>query len=169
MDLSYSPTTVFETFPFPQCLRPGHPIDELERMMQAELEAIGTAYYEHRAALMLDLNLGLTKTYNLFHDPELSEALVAAALVKSGGRGAAADCFARLTRLRELHAEMDQSVLKAYGWVDIKPEHGFYELDFLPENDRVRYTICEKARRTVLERLLELNFQRKAEEKIKAE
>ena len=113
---------------------------------------------------MLDLNLGLTKTYNLFHDRDLDEDKVAAALAKSGGKGGAADCSARITRLRELHAEMDQAVLKAYGWVDIKLEHGFYELDFLPENDRVRYTICDKARREVLERLLELNHRRHGEE-----
>jgi len=39
---------------------------------------------------------------------------------------------------------------------------GFF--DFLPENDRTRFTISDKARRMVLERLLELNFRRHAEE-----
>lgn len=163
-DLRYSPPDCFETFPFPDPLRPGHPSDELETKVRDQLEEVGKAYYEHRAALMLDLNLGLTKTYNLFHDRDLDEAMVAAALAKSGGKGSAADCFARLTRLRELHAEMDNAVLKAYGWVDIKLEHGVYELDFLPENDRVRYTICPAARREVLERLLELNQRRHGEE-----
>lgn len=163
-DLRYSPSDCFETFPFPQCLRPSAPRDDLESAMRNELEAIGKDYYEYRAALMLDLNLGLTKTYKLFHDAALDEAMVAEALRRSGGHGSGADCFARLTRLRELHAAMDRSVLKAYGWVDLKPEHGFYELDFLPENDRVRYTIAPETRRVVLERLLELNFRRKAEE-----
>jgi len=162
--LRYSPSDCFETFPFPQCLRPGSPRDALESAMRDSLEAIGKTYYEHRAALMKDLNLGLTKTYNLFHDEKLTEAKVAEAMRKSGGTGSPDDCFARMTRLRELHAEMDEAVLKAYGWVDIRPEHGFYELDFLPENDRVRYTISPAARREVLERLLELNFQRHAEE-----
>ena len=165
--INYSLVDVFETFPFPLCLRPGNPVDELETSIHDQLEAIGKAYYEHRAALMLDLNLGLTKTYNLFHDPKLDEALVAAAIAKSGGKGGASDLFARITRLRELHAEMDRVVLEAYGWVDVKLEHGFYELDFLPENDRTRYTICDKARREVLERLLELNFRRHAEEERK--
>jgi hypothetical protein len=64
---------------------------------------------------------------------------------------------------------MDNAVLKAYGWLDIKPEHNSYELDFLPENDCVRYTISPEARREVLERLLELNFQRHAEELAQAE
>jgi len=165
--LRYTPSDSFETFPFPPCLRPSHPLDEAERATRAALERVGTAYYELRAALMRDLNLGLTKTYNLFHDAALDEAAVAKALEKSGGTGTAADCLARLVRLRELHADMDREVLKAYGWASVDPKHGFYELDFLPENDRVRYTICPEARRDVLERLLELNFQRHAEEAAK--
>jgi len=56
---------------------------------------------------------------------------------------------------------------RAYGWPDIAPEHGFHELDFLPENDRTRFTISDKARRVALERLLELNFKRHAEEEEK--
>jgi hypothetical protein len=164
--LSYSLADAFETFPFPLCLRPVSSRDALESAMHDSLESIGKTYYKHRAALMKDLNLGLTKTYNLFHDDKLTKNKVAEAIRKSEGTGEAADCFARIMRLRELHAEMDLAVLKAYGWVDIKPEHGFYELDFLPENDRVRYTIAPAARRTVLERLLELNFQRHAEEEM---
>jgi hypothetical protein len=164
MDLSYSPTTVFETFPFPQCLRPGVSIDAEEQELRDALERIGSEYYESRAALMKDLNLGLTKTYNLFHEKDLAEAEVAEALRKSGGAGKAADCLARIQALRELHAQMDRAVLKAYGWVSINPDHGFHELDFLPENDRVRWTIGPAARREVLERLLELNWERKTGE-----
>ena len=52
---------------------------------------------------------------------------------------------------------MDQAVLDAYGWNDIKLRHDFYEVDYLPENDRVRYTINPDARKEVLKRLLELN------------
>jgi hypothetical protein len=36
-------------------------------------------------------------------------------------------------------------------------DHDFYKVDYLPENDRVRYTIHPDARREVLKRLLELN------------
>lgn len=42
--------------------------------------------------------------------------------------------------------------------------HDFYELDYLPENDRVRYTIHPEARKEVLKRLLELNHKIHEEE-----
>jgi hypothetical protein len=42
--------------------------------------------------------------------------------------------------------------------------HGFHEVDFLPENDRVRFTISPAARREVLKRLLKLNHKYHAEE-----
>ncbi len=57
--LRYTPSDVFETFPFPAgwtC----HPA----------LEAAGRAYYEYRADLMIRSDEGLTKTYNRFHNPE---------------------------------------------------------------------------------------------------
>lgn len=59
LDPSYTPSTVFETFPFPR-----------DWDARADLEATGHAYYEFRAALMVRNNEGLTKTYNRFHDPE---------------------------------------------------------------------------------------------------
>lgn len=61
---------------------------------------------------------------------------------------------------------MDELVLQAYGWnetsdygpaVDLK--HGFYEVDYLPENDRIRYTISPEARKEILKRLLKLNHE----------
>jgi hypothetical protein len=42
--------------------------------------------------------------------------------------------------------------------------HNFYEIETLPENDRVRYTISPDARKEVLKRLLALNHQRAAQE-----
>jgi len=54
---------------------------------------------------------------------------------------------------------MDETVLKAYGWTDINLAHYFYEVDYLPENDRVRYTISPDARKEVLKRLLKLNHE----------
>ena len=67
--------------------------------------------------------------------------------------------------------QMDQAVLEAYGWhqasesgpaIDLR--HDFYEVDFLPENDRIRYTIHPDARREILKRLLLLNHRRYEEE-----
>ncbi len=51
------------------------------------------------------------------------------------------------------------AALKAYGWEDIDLSHDFYEVDYLPENDRVRYTISPDARKEVLKRLLKLNHE----------
>ena len=59
---------------------------------------------------------------------------------------------------------MDEAVLDAYGWNDIALKHDFYEVDYLPENDRVRFTIHPDARKEVLKRLLELNHKIHAEE-----
>ena len=43
---------------------------------------------------------------------------------------------------------MDEAILTAYGWYQLSDfglaidlRHDFYELEYLPENDRVRYTI----------------------------
>ena len=54
---------------------------------------------------------------------------------------------------------MDEMVLNAYGWEDIDLAHNFYEVDYLPENDRTRYTISPDARKEVLKRLLKLNHE----------
>ena len=62
-----------------------------------------------------------------------------------------------ILHLRELHKQIDKTVLNAYGWEDIYLAHDFYEVDYLPENDRVRYTISPDARKEVLKRLLKLN------------
>jgi hypothetical protein len=157
-DLQYSPTDCFSTFPFPNDL--SH-----ERV----LAVIGETYHEHRRALMRDLWLGLTDLYNLFHDPDLTPELV----TESRGDRATItgeEGFTRLQRLRDLHRELDQTVLTAYGWhtaSDFGPPlalvHNFHPVEFLPENDRIRYTIHPDARRELLTRLLKLNHARAAE------
>ena len=58
-DLRYTPSDVFETFPFPR-----------NWTTDPTLEAAGEAYYDFRADLMVMNNEGLTKTYNRFHDPD---------------------------------------------------------------------------------------------------
>ncbi len=54
---------------------------------------------------------------------------------------------------------MDETALNAYEWQDIDLAHDFYEVDYLPENDRVRYTISPAARKEFLKRLLKLNHE----------
>ena len=46
-----------------------------------------------------------------------------------------------ILKLSQFHKQMDNIGLKAYGWEDINLAHDFYEVDFLPENDRIRFAI----------------------------
>jgi len=55
-------------------------------------------------------------------------------------------------------------VRDAYDWKSLDLQHGFHELEFLLENDRVRYTVSTEARKKILRRLLALNHERHAEE-----
>ena len=64
-DLRYTPSDVFETFPFP-----------VGWTANPALEAAGDAYYSFRANLMRDNNEGLTKTYNRFHDPDEPDSAI---------------------------------------------------------------------------------------------
>jgi hypothetical protein len=70
----------------------------------------------------------------------------------------------RIIRLRDIQREIDEAVRDAYGWTDMPLLHDFYELEFLPENDRVRYTVADSARRQILQELLKLNHERHKEE-----
>jgi hypothetical protein len=104
-----------------------------------ELEGIGERYYTHRQSIMLSRQEGLTKTYNHFHSVE--------------------ETASDIHCLRELHIEMDNAVADAYGWADLDLQHGFHST-----KQGVRFTITEAARREVLDRLLQLNHERYAEE-----
>ena len=217
--MRYSVTEAFQTFPFPSI----HNI-----IQEHQLDAFGEAYHEHRRQLMLSMQLGLTKTYNAFHAPELQPGISTAMLQgldskaitkkygkevwnlwnhlqKTEGTCTLEEAIAGIQKLRELHVEMDNAVLEAYGWnndessitnyeynseavirnskltiessvirhskltiessvirnskfvIDLK--HDFYEVDYLPENDRIRFTIHPDARKEVLKRLLQLNHQ----------
>ncbi|MCK6565902.1 MAG: restriction endonuclease, partial [Dehalococcoidia bacterium] len=103
------------------------------------VEAAGKALDDHRRPLMIANNEGLTKTYNRVHNPN--------------------DDSPGIPRLRELHCELDYAVRDAYGWQDLDLDHGFHGT-----SQSVRYTIGPAARSGVLDRLLDLNHQRYAEE-----
>jgi hypothetical protein len=66
---------------------------------------------------------------------------------------------AEITALRKLHQLLDTEVLKAYGWSDVEFGH-----DFRPTEDGPRFTVSEPVRVEILDRLLELNHARHAEE-----
>ncbi len=134
--LRYAPSDCFETFPFP----PSYETDPI-------LEAAGQAYHDHRAALMVEADEGMTKTYNRFHD--------------AGERRPA------IQRLRELHDEMDRVVLRAYGWDDLADALQPVFLTLETEDDHTyqgRYFWPAEGRDLVLSRLLALNAERHAEE-----
>jgi hypothetical protein len=124
-DLRYTPSDVFETFAQPP--------------LGPDLDALGDELEAARKAIMLPRQIGLTKTYNLVHDPRVSEAEVEA--------------------LRDVHRRIDVAVRDAYGWSDLELGHGFHET-----SQGVRWTISPAAQVEVLDRLLELNHQRYAEE-----
>lgn len=226
-DIRYTPSDVFESFPFPQSLL---------SIQVEKLEQIGEAYHEHRRQLMLKMQLGLTKTYNAFHAKEVQSGITTEVLKgldkkaiekrygkevwnlwnhlqKTPDTCTFEEAVAGIVKLRELHVEMDEAVLEAYGWATstplsdpgaqapitstplsdrsaqapgsstgfdsaqppessdpgaqapaVKLRHDFYEVDYLPENDRVRYTIHPDARKEILKRLLELNHRIHEEE-----
>ena len=156
-DLRYSPSSCFETFPFP---------DDLWRNADPTLEHGGERYHDHRRRLMRELWLGLTDIYNLFHARDLSPELVAKVSKKPADVARAG--FDGLLELRRLHVALDNAVRDAYGWTDLNLGHDFVEVETLPENDRIRYTISPAARKEVLKRLLALNHQRAKEEAAKA-
>jgi len=148
LDLRYSPSNCFVNYPFPQ---------ELTKNFETNLDKRGVEYHDHRRQLMLKLQLGLTKTYNLFHTRDLSIPHVIKASKQPEEICEAA--FKDIITLRDLHKQMDELVLQAYGWQDINLAHDFYEVDYLPENDRIRYTISPDARKEILQRLLKLNHE----------
>jgi hypothetical protein len=99
----------------------------------------GVALDEHRRQLMLERSEGLTTTYNRLH---------------SSNEKAAA-----IVQLRRLHTDLDHAVAAAYGWMDLALDHDFWET-----RQGVRFTVGPQARVELLDRLLELNHARHAEE-----
>jgi hypothetical protein len=138
LDLNFSPSDAVETFPF------------LSPEVLAEFEMLGREYLQARREVMTDAAnpIGLTKLYNRFHDAD--------------------DVDPRIERLREMHREIDATVMRAYGWDDLDLGHGYHEQPNLAENDRVRFTISDAARAEVLRRFAELNRQRYEEEQASA-
>ena len=138
-DLQYTPSNCFENFPFPGNWE-----------TRAVLETAGQRCYEYRAALMVENDEGMTKTYNRFHDIYETDQ--------------------RIVDLRERHAVMDRAVLDAYGWTDIPTECEFlldYEIDDATwgrKKKPYRYRWPDAVRDEVLARLLALNAERAAAE-----
>jgi hypothetical protein len=104
-----------------------------------EVSRLGGTLNEYRSELMLDRKWGLTTSYNRLHDPDEHSDDVAS--------------------LREIHIDLDYAVRDAYGWTDLDLGHDFGETKF-----GTRFTFAPEPRQEVLDRLLELNHKRYAEE-----
>jgi hypothetical protein len=124
-DQRYNPSRAFATFPFPGAARDGH------------LDGTGQALYDARARFMVEVNQGLTKTYNALKDAACDDA--------------------RILDLRRLHEAMDRAVLDAYGWTDIEVP------PYCPQSDADRAAV-QAFDDEVIDRLYVLNAERAREE-----
>jgi hypothetical protein len=127
-----------------------------------QLGKVGETLYKFRREIMRQRRIGLTALYNLVHNKAVREE--------------------DITRLREIHVEIDEAVRQAYAadeereqeirmyeaetaadslprWWDIELAHGFHETW-----QGVRFTIAPQARVDVLDKLLALNHYRYKEE-----
>ncbi|PZS40815.1 MAG: hypothetical protein DLM62_00835, partial [Pseudonocardiales bacterium] len=126
-DLRFIPTDCYENLPQPE--------------LTERLDRAGKELHSFRRSVMLGrpLGLGLTKLYNLVHDPAVTDE--------------------EIQRLREIHTEIDQATAEAYSWHDLDLGHGFHST-----RQGRRFTIASDVQVEVLDRLLQLNHERYAEE-----
>lgn len=146
-DIRYSPTDCFETLPMPGVLSVSDSPSEdglvaHEEKQQSMLDQIVNWMSDldrWRSQEMLAAGHGLTKLYGRYHDPAADDPVAA--------------------ELRERHVELDRLVCSAYGWNDLKLEHGFHET-----RHGTFFTVSTEARFELLMRLLERNFEQYAEQ-----
>ena len=112
----------------------------------SSLEFAGTEYYRYRAALMTRRNEGLTSIYRQFHTRDRASATI--------------------RELRDLHSRMDQAVLQAFGWSDLRPRCDFRSDQVVGTSgdmaQRWRYHWDDGTREEILARLIDLNATRGA-------
>jgi hypothetical protein len=103
-----------------------------------QLAEFGRVLDTERREIMLRRDLGLTKLYNLVNDPDVADAT-----------------DSDVTRMRQIHTELDRAVMDAYGWGDVEQDHGFHTY-----RQMTRWTVSPAARVKILDLLLEENLQR---------
>ena len=146
--LRYTPSDGYETFPQPR--------------LTERLDRIGDELDTFRRGVMEQRRIGLTTLYNLIYSRAVNDE--------------------GIQRLREIHTEIDESAREAYAldeereptirayearvtsaplpsWREIELGHGFHET-----RQGVRFTISERARADVLDKLLALNHYRHDQE-----
>lgn len=104
-----------------------------------EVEDVARRLHDHRNWLMQDRGWGITETYNAMHEPATQDDDVAS--------------------LRDYHVRLDAAVGSAYGWSDLSLDHGFFET-----RQGMRFTVAPAPRIELLDRLLETNHSRHADE-----
>jgi hypothetical protein len=85
---------------------------------------------------MLRRNLGLTNLYNLIDDPAVQRD-------------------PDVARLRDIHVEIDEATVEAYGWDDLRLSHGFHSYRQVE-----RWSVSPTDRVETLDRLLLENQRR---------
>ncbi len=106
------------------------------------LDKVGRSLNNRRREIMMRRKLGLTNLYNLVNDPAIADA-----------------AHPDVAQMRAIHVELDQKVMDAYGWSDVSLDHGFHTY-----RQMERWTVSPAARVEILDRLLEENHRRAAEE-----
>jgi hypothetical protein len=101
---------------------------------------VGKDLDTERREVMLRRKFGLTQLYNLVNDPLVNDA---------------AD--PDIARMREIHVQLDEAVMGAYGWLNVPMEHGFHTY-----RQMQRWTVSPEARVEILDRLLAENLRRAA-------
>lgn len=107
-----------------------------------EMRELGNRLDTYRRDLMLARKAGLTATYNLVNDQACQDE--------------------DIVELRRIHRDIDAAVCRAYGWDGMldKLDHGYHQVG----GRETRYTVGPYAQREFVDRLLELNHARYAEE-----
>jgi hypothetical protein len=101
------------------------------------LTIVGRTLDTERREIMLRRQFGLTKLYNLVNDLDYADD--------------------DIVRMREIHVELDQTVMDAYGWGDVELDHGFHTY-----RQMRRWTVSPTARVEILDLLLKENLRRAA-------
>ncbi len=144
----YNPTDCFQNFPF---------CSTADIQVHRNLVSLGRKYFGDRRDIMRSIKLGLTDFYNTVHYQDINVEFFETQFGQP--QSIAESTYDAILNFRNLQKQLDGAVVTAYGWHDLDLEHGFHEVEYLPENDRVRYTISGRARKEVLRRLLKLNHE----------
>jgi len=109
-----------------------------------EIRELGHRLDTYRRDVMLARDSGLTKTYNLVFDHACTDE--------------------DIVELRRIHRDIDEAIIRAYGWEERIAAVGGLDHGFHPVGRETRYTVGPAAQREILDSLLELNHERYADE-----